>query len=285
VLTATLLPDERAARAGDVTIRYAEAGAGPPLVLLHGDGESWRSWSAVMPALARTHRVVAPSLPGYGGSSRPDGPLTPHAIASRTGGFLTRMGIERPVLVGNSLGALTAVLMALEDPGATRALVLIASAGLGREVNPLLALSAAPGHGELAIAAARTPAGALQRALARQLLLFGDPHRAPLSWLAEQTLVPWLPDALEASLSARRAILGPLGQRTLVLDRLGALDVPVLVLWGERDLVFPPAHGRAAVARLPRGRLELIAGCGHLAPLDRPDETLAAVRRFLTTLA
>ena len=273
--------DEREVAVAGRPARYLVAGEGPPLLLLHGDGESAHDWRRVMPGLARTHRVFAPDLPGFGGSAGPPVDYSPASYARFAAAFLDALGIARATVAGNSLGGLVALRLALAEPGRVSALVLADSAGLGRAVSPLISSLTWPVYGDLAIAWARTPLGARQRAWGRGALLFGRPQRIPGDWLAEQTQLARRPGFLEAALAALRATTGPTGQRDVVLDQLPSLTIPTLVVWGERDRVFPIEQAREAEARLPRGRLALLPDCGHLSPVECPDAFLAAVTEFL----
>src|SRR3712207_8977360 len=89
------------------------------------------------------------------------------------------------------------------------------------------------------------------------------------------------PGYLEAHLTALRALVGPFGQREVLVDRLPLLEMPTLVVWGERDRVFPESHAREAVARLRAGSLALIPGCGHMPHIECPDRFLAALDGLL----
>lgn len=96
------------------------------------------------------------------------------------------MSIERAALVGNSLGGLTALRLALAEPARIKALILVDSAGLGRAVNPTFTAVNVPGLGEAAIPFWRTSIGAYQRAWGRTALLFARPGNVQGEWLAEQ---------------------------------------------------------------------------------------------------
>jgi pimeloyl-ACP methyl ester carboxylesterase len=89
------------------------------------------------------------------------------------------------------------------------------------------------------------------------------------------------PGYLEAHLTVLRALVGPFGQREVLVDRLGLLGMPTLVVWGERDRVFPERQAREAVARLRAGSLALIPNCGHMPHVECPDRFLAALDGFL----
>jgi 4,5:9,10-diseco-3-hydroxy-5,9,17-trioxoandrosta-1(10),2-diene-4-oate hydrolase len=89
------------------------------------------------------------------------------------------------------------------------------------------------------------------------------------------------PGYLEAHLSAIRALVGPFGQREVLVDRLPSVKIPTLVVCGECDRVFPETHARGAVAYLPEGSLAVIPDCGHMPHVECPDHFLAALDRFL----
>lgn len=270
------------AELGTASVAYLRAGEGPPLVLLHGDGESRWGWQSVMPRLAERWDVIAPDLPGFADSSLTGAP-TPERLAARIEDLLRHLDIGPAPLVGSSLGGMVAVLVAHAAPARVRGLVLADPAGMGVLANPVLNAAAYPGVGELNAATAGLPLAASARAQARRLLIFADPRRAPAWWRREMLRLA-RPDVVAASVASRRATLGPLGQRRLVLRLLSDVAAPALVVWGRNDRVFPLAQGRAAVDRLPDGRLAVIPDCGHLPHVEWPDRFLAAVEPFLAGL-
>src|SRR5215212_2176718 len=111
--------------------------------------------------------------------------------------------------------------------------------------------------------------------------LHTSPRSVPREWLAEQCRLAQSPGYLEAHLSVLRAIVSPLGQREVLVDRLPSLKVPTLVVWGERDRVFPQSQAREAVTRLRDGSLSLIPNCGHMPHVECPDRFLGALDGFL----
>jgi pimeloyl-ACP methyl ester carboxylesterase len=120
-----------------MSTQYLEAGTGAPLLLLHGYEQSASSWRWVIPALARTHRVLALSLPGHGDSAPAVGGYAPgRDLAPFVAGFLDTLGVGLLDVVGNSVGGAVALRLALADPARVRTLTLVSSAGLGRDVNP-----------------------------------------------------------------------------------------------------------------------------------------------------
>ncbi len=263
-------------------IRYLTAGSGPPLLLLHGAGDNSLDRQWVMPDLAATHRVYAPDLPGSPDSARPTAEYSPTFFERFVAAFLDALVIERAAVVGNSLGGLTALRLALSEPARVNTLILVDSAGLGRTVNPAFTTVNVPGLSEAAIPFWRTPVGAYQRAWGRTALLFGyPPGSVSREWLAEQCRLALSPGYLEAHLSVLRALVDPGGQREVLLDRLPHLEIPTLVVWGTCDRVFPHSQAREAVAHLPEGSLALIPDCGHMPHVECPDRFLAVLDEFI----
>jgi pimeloyl-ACP methyl ester carboxylesterase len=139
-----------------------------------------------------------------------------------------------------------------------------------------------PGLGEAATPFWRMPVGAYQRAWGRTTLLFAhSPKSVPREWLAEQCRLARSPGYLEAHLTVLRTLVSPLGQREVLVDRLPSLKIPTLVVWGERDRVFPRSQAKRAVARLQEGSLALIPDCGHMPHVECPDRYLGALDEFL----
>ncbi len=261
--------------------RYLAAGEGPPLILLHGVGDNALDWRWVLPALARGHRVYAPDLPGSSGNAKRQADYSPAFFERFVAGFLDALGVERAAVVGNSLGGLVALRLALSAPGRVTALGLVAGAGLGRRVSPVLRSLSLPGYGKLAVAWGKTRPGAAQRALGRTGLLFARPRHAPREWLAEQYRLARLPGFLDAQLAIVRAQVGLRGQREVLADRLPALPTPTLVLWGARDRVLPRSQADEAIARLQNASLEILPDCGHMPHVECPDLFVAALGGFL----
>ena len=125
--------EERKIEVDELTTRYLTAGEGPPLLLLHGAGVNAPDWLRVMPALARSHRVYAPDLPGSGGSAKPTADYSPAFFARFVGAFLDALRIDRAAVIGNSLGGLAGLRLSLSEPERVAAIGLVtAPASVGR---------------------------------------------------------------------------------------------------------------------------------------------------------
>jgi pimeloyl-ACP methyl ester carboxylesterase len=276
-----MIVQEREIEVEGLPTRYLTAGEGLPLLLLHGVGDNAFDWRWVIPTLARDHRVYAPDLPGSGGSAKPVADYSPTFLTHFVGAFLDAVRVDHAAVVGNSLGGLVGLRLALSEPERVTALGLVDSAGLGRKVAFSLRSLSVPGYGKLAVAWGKKRPGAAQRVLGRTALLFSRPWRVPRGWLTEQYRLARLPGFLEAQLATLCSQVRLRGQREVLLDRLPDLRTPTLVVWGERDRVLPPSQAHEAIARLRNGSLALIADCGHLPHVEHPERFAAILGRFL----
>lgn len=251
-------------------------GDGDPLVLLHGLGGSSANWAPLAPRLAASRRVVLVDLPGHGRSAPlPAAPgIAPYA--DRVAELLDRLGVPRATVVGHSFGGVVALRLAARRRDLVRALVLAAPAGIGsgtRAAERALALVGwvQPGRRISRFWRVVARSDALKRAV------FGYWFAADPAALGD--------DAVEA-------LLGEINLHTdtdsawraLVADdpRLDLHDVgcPALVLWGSEDHQLPVDDAFEYARRL-RAPLRVIAACGHLLIVERPDACHDAIERFL----
>jgi pimeloyl-ACP methyl ester carboxylesterase len=263
------------------SVSYHRAGEGSVLVLLHGIGSSSLTWEPVASALADRHDVIAPDFLGHGASAKPRGDYSLGAFASGIRDLLQLIGVERATIVGHSLGGGVAMQLAYQHPELCERLVLVSSGGLGHSVSPLLRAAALPGSEWVlpVIAGAAGGVGAkVGGVLAKVGLRVGNDMAEVGRGMAD------LGDreARLAFLDTLRAVVGPGGQRVSALDRLYlAADLPLLIVWGERDPIIPVGHGRRAHAAVPGSEMIEIEGAGHFPQLDDPAGFVAAVGRFV----
>ena len=260
-------------------LRYALAGEGPPVVLVHGLGGTIANWRALAPALAESRRVIVPDLPGHGGSAPLPAATHVDAFADAVLAVLEAEGALPAAWVGHSLGGLVALRAAVRRPEAVLGVVVAAGAGISSSTRAAEATLTAlalvqPGR---AIAPWRAQ---LARSRVARRMTFGG-------WGVAD------PDALEPEL-AETFLSGPAehtdttsaGRALLASDPRADLDrvaCPVLCLWGTNDNWVPLADGMEYARRL-RAPLRTIAGCGHLLIGERPDACLAAIEEFLAGL-
>ncbi|MDX6671578.1 MAG: hypothetical protein QOI91_1941 [Solirubrobacteraceae bacterium] len=269
----------------DVT--YRQAGDGENVVvLLHGITGSSATWVDVMPALAEHYTVVAPDLLGHGQSAKPMGDYSLGAYASGVRDLLGALGHERATIVGHSLGGGVAMQMAYQFPERCERLVLVSSGGLGREVHLLLRAATLPGS-ELVlplVTAARVAAvgdavgGFLGGVLGRFGLRAGPDLEEMWRGFASLSDV----EARAAFVHTLRTIIDPAGQRVSALDRLYlAAEMPMLLIWGDRDPIIPASHGEAAAAAAPGSRLVVFPGVRHFPHREKPGRFLEEVIGFV----
>ncbi len=267
-----------------VRTRYAVAGDAerPPLVLLHGIGRSLEDWSASVP-LAEYYRLYAPDLIGFGYTDKPDISYTLAQLATFVKDFLESVGEARPVaLLGNSLGGAVAQTFAVQYPERLSALVLVASAGFGKEVILALRLITVPGLGELLMKPSRRSAENTVRSFVHDPDLVTEERTTHTLNLARQ------PGAARAFLAAARNLGTWRGVRAAWREELGRrlaeLELPTLVIWGEYDEVLPAEHLESATQRYPHAQTHLFRDTGHAPQLERADDFNALVLNFLETL-
>ncbi|MDI2126081.1 alpha/beta fold hydrolase [Yinghuangia seranimata] len=293
----------------DVPVRYRDVhgyrrafrmlGSGPPLLLIHGIGDSSATWLPVLGELARHYTVVAPDLLGHGGSAHPRADYAVAAYACGMRDLLGVLDIDRATVVGHSLGGGVAMQFAYQFPERCERLVLVGTAGVGRDVHPLLRLAAGPGAEFALPLATAAPVRAAVRAVAPVLRTLGRigggrTGWGPMGWTSlglgadlEYVLARYttLADttARQAFLRTLRAGVDARGQVITMLDRSYlAAGLPTLILWGARDRVIPVAHARTANAAMPGSRLLVFPDSGHFPHHDDPAGFVKAVEEFVS---
>ena len=250
---------------------------GTPIVLLGGFIEPSWVWHRVAPLLARGHRVFALDLPPFGYSQR-RGPYTLARWAVLVQGFTRRLGLERPVLVGHSLGAAVAVSIAADHPRATSGIVLLdgdARPG-GRAAGWLSHLLLPPWYTTVY----RIVTGS-DWIFRRGLASAWGKGKPPFTG---EFIDEWQrPFRVSGTASALRSLLsyGIQGVSAGVLERV---NVPRLVLWGANDTVDSVAAGRRTALLLHAGFLTL-PKAGHLSMLASPRALARAIDRFAAATA
>jgi pimeloyl-ACP methyl ester carboxylesterase len=263
------------------SISYLTAGEGPLLLLVHGMAGTARNWDAVIEPLALHNTVVAPDFPGHGESAPGGGDYSLGSLASGLRDLMIALGHERATLVGHSLGGGVALQFAYQFPELVERLVLVSSGGLGPEVGAILRAAALPGA-DLFIRATAAPGATAGNLLTGALGKLGLRPNADLAEVGRAYASLSDGDRRKAFLSTLHAVVDTGGQSVAALDRLYlAEDLPVLIVWGERDPIIPIGHARAAHAQLPGSRLEVFPGVGHVPMLESPGRFAAVLQRFL----
>jgi pimeloyl-ACP methyl ester carboxylesterase len=248
-------------------------GSGEPLVLVHGIGHTWRGWKPMLPLLERSFDVLAPDLPGFGHSPPlPEGqPPTAEVLADAVESEMDAAGFSTAHLSGNSLGGWIALELARR--GRARTVTAISPAGLPlpREMAWGRALLLG-----MRWAARNSPApeAMLRNRVGRTLLAgpaFGKPWRADPADMVEQAELYGNAPGMLATFEALQG-RQPRGLTTL--------DVPVLLLWGTRDLILLPRQGRRFERLIPGAELRYLKGLGHTPMSDDPEVLSTAIGQF-----
>jgi pimeloyl-ACP methyl ester carboxylesterase len=262
-------------------VSYRVAGEGPALLLVHGIAGRADNWDPVIPALARTHTVIAPDLPGHGLSGKPSGDYSIGALASAMRDLLVYLGHDGATVVGHSLGGGVAMQFAYMFPERCDRLVLVSSGGLGQDVNFILRAAALPGA-DLFLTLTAGLANKLGSGVGRAFGAVGFRPAPDVAEVARGFASLADRETRLAFLSTLRSVIGTDGQRVDASNRLYlAADMPTLIMWGELDPIIPAFHGERAHAAMPGSRLKIFAGAGHMPHIDHPNEFIHTLLEFI----
>ena len=263
-----------------VNVRYAVAGEGPAVLLVHGLASSLITWYCNMEALAKAgYTAIAVDLPGYGDSGLANHiDYAPESGAHFLAKFTSELGYDRFAVVGNSAGGLIAGVTALEYPERVDRVALVAAAGLSRKLSWPLRLISIPVLGELIYKPHMiNKAAVVKRIFFRPPAILDD-------ILPELLRVRCLPHAPQVMLQSVRSGVNLLGLRREhnLLHRLKDLQAPLLAVWGEDDLIIPPVKAEELRSVLPRSTVHVLPECGHWPHMEKPDEFNRILTDFLS---
>lgn len=258
-------PAERMVTVFGQTIHYWDAGSGPVVVLLHGLGDRKESWLAVIPALSRTHRVLAPDQIGFGKSDKPLLDYSVQTYVDFLNEFLRRLNVDRASLVGESLGGWIVGLYAAEISSdqhlvPVEKLVLVDAAGLKQD-RPTPNLN---------------PSTLAEMRHVLELVFYDT------SWLDDATLHRIFSDKIGANdaYTVHAILNNPIVASERLDDRLGQIHVPTLVTWGKQDQLVPLALGEKYAVGIAGAKMVTFDKCGHVPAEEHTAEWLEAVEKF-----
>jgi pimeloyl-ACP methyl ester carboxylesterase len=269
-----------------VPIAWVDSGgSGPPLVLIHGLSSYTSFWEYQIPAFSGEYRVIALDLPGFGASGRPDAPYTPPWFAGVVASWMDTIGVPSATIVGHSMGGQIALTMAVEHPERVSGLILSAPAGFERFTA-----------GEAAFLEQFWTEDRAARAREDEIRLqfvaaaFNRRDDGVERLIEERVRLGKHPEFQGTSVAVARAIAGM--ARHPVLDRLGEITAPTLVVFGTDDRMIPNPilHGgrtrtvaEHGVAQIPGAKLVMLPGAGHTAHHDDPEGFNQAALAFLAS--
>ena len=256
-------PHEQTITVGGVDVHTWIGGQGAPLLVLHGAGGN-RGFTRSMRRLAEHYTVWAPTHPGFGRSGDAEWMEGIDDLARFHLWFLDAAGLGRPHVMGHSIGGWTAAEMAAMSPGSIDRLVLVAPVGLK------------PERGEILDVFYHSPQELRD-------LTVHDPKTIP-EW-DELFGRPPSPADLEIVERNRemtaRLTWKPYMHNPRLARFLGRVANPTLVVWGREDRIVPVECGEQYRRLLPRATLTVLEACGHLPPIEHPDEFARVVLNFL----
>jgi pimeloyl-ACP methyl ester carboxylesterase len=242
-------------------------GAGDALLMIHGLGGTSNVWTPVLPAVAR-QRTVRPDLPGSGRSHHVEGPLSIERFVQAMQRVCSALGFERVHVAAHSLGTIVAFHLAAQAPRLVRSLALF---------GPLLcppdpARGAIRARGEKARAEGEAGMQAIADGLVQAAVSAETRARRPVAVAAvREFLMRQCPDGYARSCDAL-ADAQP--------AEVAGIECPTLLVTGDEDAIAPAQAVRQIAERMPGCRLEILRGCGHWTPIEKPDECNEALRRF-----
>jgi 3-oxoadipate enol-lactonase len=259
-------------RASQTPIAYADQGAGPGLVLLHAFPLDSSMWRHQVGALADRCRVIAPDLPGFGGSAVSAG-LTIDSAADVVAELLDHLGMNERVVVGGlSMGGYAALAFARLYPQRVRALVLADT-----KADPDDETARANRDKTIQLATDQGPAAVIDQMLPKML--------SPVTMDTKPDVVRWVKETAGRQRADGLVVaLKALRDRPDARPGLSHISFPTLVVVGEHDVATPPDKARELAGGIPNARLVTIPDAGHLSNLEDPVAFTNAVREFVDAL-
>ena len=259
--------DYQYTQVGKVRVRYVDSGSGEPVLLMHGLGGSIESWANNVDELAKSMRVIAIDLPGFGLSDKPKMNYTIKFYRGFAVQLLEQLRLGQASVVGSSLGGHVAAEVAISRPSLVKKLVLISPAGaLPRSFRGSPAL-----WKYVRVLHARS-VGQVKQALSA---VDGKPVDDSYAQLVYQKIS--MPGAKEAFLSA----LAGSANAPRLNSRLNRIKAPTLLLWGKEDYMIPVKFVEPFV-EMKNCRIVMLENCGHRPHFERPELFNRIVSDFLS---
>ena len=263
-----------------VRLYVEEQGKGAPVLLIHGFGASTYTWRHVAPELAKTHRVIAVDLKGFGQSDKPfDSRYSVFDQAELLAQLIVDKDLRNLTLVGHSFGGGIALLLALEAndrlEGRITKLVLLDSIAYPQNIPVFFRLLDVPLVSRLGVSMIPP---SVQTRVALRIAYFDDSkidqdevdaYAAPLRTAAGKHAIIY---------SARQIVPDGLAE---ISERYKTIELPTLILWCDHDRIVPLEVGLKLRRTLPNSTLRLVEDCGHMPQEEQPESTLKLLQGFL----
>jgi pimeloyl-ACP methyl ester carboxylesterase len=254
-----------------VRVRYTDTGEGPPVVFIHGFASALDVWDGVIAEVAKTHRVLALDLKGFGWTDRPEGDYSPAAQARLVLALMDARGIDQAAVVAHSWGASVALALTLAAPARVTRLALYDAWVYEEQLPPAFYWARADGVGEAIFGAFYD-----QRVEDKIALAFYDKKYVTQRLVDATERALDRPGAVAAALAAVRA------QRySQVETHYKEVQQPTLLLWGREDIVTTLAFGERLSNEMAHARLVVYPRCGHFPMVEAKAPSNAELIGFL----
>ena len=263
---------------------YVDEGTGPALVLIHGFLVNHRVWQHIWKDLTPKFRVVALDLLGHGDSARPDVDRVKYdadGMADRAAALIRHLGLSNVGLVGHSMGGRVAMHLTLRHPGLVGRLMLMDSVGVPQSLPLLGKIVTLPLAGKFIFK------NVYKKPVVRAYFkgdVFVDPRHVTDEMVDEVYRCLELPNGRDAMYSVLENTVAPNGSMANE-DTLRLLKLPVKLLWGEKDKIFPVHNAQRFEKLIAGSSLTVIPGIGHSPPEEAPAKTTEEILAFFAAAA
>ena len=247
-----------------------EDGKGRPVVFGHGLLFDWRSWVGQTPLIAVDHRVVAFDSRGHGLSGLPEDDWTIQDQADDYARVMDALGIDRAVVVGESMGGMAALHLALRHPQRVKGLVLVGTSASAETLYQRTRY-------RLLVLMAQLFGMRPWLLTEGSKAMFGATFRRTQPEQVKQWMEPIA--GYDPKVIART--LRPVMKRPSVVGRLPTITAPALVIVGDEDQTTPPRESEVMAERMPNARLVTLGATGHMSPIEKPEQIAVLIREFL----
>ncbi|MBI4723628.1 MAG: alpha/beta hydrolase [Rhodomicrobium sp.] len=266
--------------AGPLRLAVIEKGEGRPILLLHGFATSSYTWHAIIPELAKNHRVIAIDLRGFGASDKPiDDRYSIEDQAEAVQAFIAQENLRNLTVVGHSFGGGITLTLALksaqERQPRIRNIVLVDTIAFRQPLPIFFQLLKVPMVGDVSMTLVPPEVQAAQGLR----LAYYDRSKISARDVAEYANTLYSPAAKHALVKTVEHILP--NNIDEIADRYKTIKMPTLILWCEEDKVVPVRLGRRLHEEIPTAEFTVFAHCGHMPQQEKPEDTARAIRAFL----
>ncbi|MGD9152087.1 MAG: alpha/beta fold hydrolase [Gammaproteobacteria bacterium] len=274
------MPQDKYIKVSNIKVHYWDEGNSDiPIILVHGINANVSFWHKNFSALAKTHRVIAIDLLGFGDTDKPQVEYNVAMLAQFLDDFLRSLQIKHCYLVGHSLGGAVSLQFALWFPNVVEKLVLVSPAGFTHKLPLIVRLGTLSFVRQLLKYIGK-------KLIAKAIYLYVyDQTCITQEFLQNNYRIAQLPGTRRVLISLLRQNVNMHGIKKEiiepVMENLSKLTMPVLIIWGKNDKLLPVKNTQAALRLIPQAKLEIFDKCGHIPQLEHPEKFNQLVKSFV----